>query len=268
MRNIIMIIILTFGGLVAPHAVANDAVDGGLVSICRNAVLAGAVPTEAEYDADPNRYEDNFCALLLYEPSRMQGWLGRVIDTNRAWAHPNRHYFNPMFRPGVDANGDPVVFVQLYKRWMRPDDANPDKDVFTVYRQNLTDYTLSTQYGVHRPSNVVPRGYSYTGTVAVAVICSQGYRECYSVAIHRSRPTHWMGERRWIPGINPQGVWSVMIADYGNDANRARYEYLPTAEQVRCYVRGVLVGMETERDDLAGLGDTVAEDCDLPPSPQ
>lgn len=255
MRSII-IIILTFGGLVAPHALANDAVEGGLVSICQRALLAGTVPTEDEYNDNPSAHDDNFCALLLHDPRRMEGWLGRVIDTHRAWANPNRHYFNPMFRQGTDVDGRPVVFVQLYRHWMRPDREN-----WTIYRHNPTDYTLSTLYGVHRPSNVVPRGYSYTGTVAVAVICSQGYRECYSVAIHRSRPTHYMGERKWLPGINPQGVWSVLIADYGNDANRARFEYLRTAEQVRCYVAGVLIGMETERGDLEGLGDRVAEEC-------
>ena len=210
-------------------------------SICRGAV-GTEVPTRAEYEADRNAHADNFCAALLYNPAVVIGQLGKVLKTNRAWANPNRHYFNPKLNPNTD-------YIQILRPWMAGAG-------WAVYRNEDTEYGTPGYFRVHR--------HNYAGTVAVAVICPPHDAKCFRLLVRRARVLWGYEDRN-----APMGAWHVRITETWvspsvNDSAERRY--IPAASQVRCFVEGVLDDLETAtgRDDLDALGDTVATDCNVP----
>lgn len=198
--------------------------------ICRSAVGA-EVPTGAEYQRDPKAHADNFCALLLYNQAAVIGQLGKVLKTNRAWANPNRYYFNPKFRPDVD-------YVQLLRPWMQ-------RDGWKVYRGGAREHSW---YGYYP-------GFSYrSGAVADAYICPPPEDEsrCIEVLLVRFASTTGVPE-------HAVGAWGVSM-EHWDIGDLITNLTSTNASTVKCVVEDVLDAYESTRE-RAALED-VADGCD------
>lgn len=79
-----------------------------LLAVC---MAMDGFPTKAEYDNDPKRYADDFCALYVHDTAKAVNQLSKSVKANRANGNPNRHYFNPQFRPDAD-------YIQMHRGWM------------------------------------------------------------------------------------------------------------------------------------------------------
>ena len=224
--------------LLAPAAHAHE-----LERLCRSAV-GDEVPTRAEYERDPKAHADNFCALLLYNQAAVLGQLGKVLKTNRAWANPNRHYFNPKFRPNAE-------YIQLLRPWMQRDGWLVRGLLDDEWRGEGTRRSVNDWY---RYSDL-----EYDGHLGTFGFCPQG-GGCVRLYLVRMTPD-FASWNRHMDGDPVEGQWLVIFHASGN-YNQARSIW-PTAGEAKCYVERMLDALETDgvTADIETLRDAHAPRC-------
>ena len=102
--------------LLATVPVAAQDIDGALLALCEGATAYDPADVEAV-----RGNADDFCAVLLSEPSKARRQLGKMLVRNRAALNANRWYIDARRVPSRHRHRYEGAYLQLRRPWMGAD---------------------------------------------------------------------------------------------------------------------------------------------------